>query len=64
MSTVGYGDQSPVHKYEKLFIIFVMLLSCGLFGWSINSIGGIIDELTKRKIIFDRGVTQLIKNLD
>lgn len=64
MSTVGYGDQSPVHRYEKLFIIFVMLLSCGLFGWSINSIGGIIDELTKRTIIFDRGVTQLIKNLD
>ena len=64
MSTVGYGDQSPVHRYEKIFIIFVMIMSCGLFGFSINSIGGIIDELTKRKIIFDRGVKQLIKNLD
>ena len=57
MSTVGYGDQSPVHVYEKIFIIFIMLISCGLYGFSINSIGGIIEELTKRKKDFDRGVT-------
>jgi len=57
MSTVGYGDYTPVNIYEKMFIIFIMLISCGFFGFIVNSIGSIIEELTKTKKDFDKGVT-------
>ncbi len=41
MITVGYGDICPVTSYEKLYTIIVTLLSCGMFGYSMNTIGAI-----------------------
>ena len=37
--TVGYGDIVPYTIYEKLFVMIMSLLTCGVFGYSINSIG-------------------------
>jgi len=52
MITVGYGDITPVNTQERLFVIFVMLISCGIFAYSLNSIGRILEELSKRDSIF------------
>jgi hypothetical protein len=41
MVTVGYGDISPKNKYEKIYTIIVTLISSGIFGYSMNTIGSI-----------------------
>ena len=48
MITVGYGDITPLTVTEKLYVIFVTLIACGVFAYSINSIGFIIQDMTKR----------------
>ena len=39
MITVGYGDISPINPSEKIYTIFMTLLSCGTFAYAINCIG-------------------------
>jgi hypothetical protein len=41
MITVGFGDTVPCNIYEKLYVMVMMLISCGVFGYSINMIGSI-----------------------
>lgn len=38
MITIGYGDIFPVTVSERIFGIFVMVLSSGLFGYIMNCI--------------------------
>ena len=42
MATVGFGDVTPKNNYEFIICIFNMLVSCGVFAHSINTIGVII----------------------
>ena len=37
-STVGYGDFSPVHPIEQIFVIIYMILNVVLMAWVIGSI--------------------------
>lgn len=58
MITVGYGDISPVNNVEKIFGILLLFISCGVFAFSLNSIGSIIQKFDKenkkfRKFISD-----------
>lgn len=39
--TVGYGDIIPVTTVERIFVIIVTLLICGIFGYCISNIGNI-----------------------
>ncbi len=39
MTTIGYGDIIPKNKYERIYIIFCALFSCGMFAYTLNSIG-------------------------
>ena len=41
MITVGYGDIHPFTSYEKLYVIIMTLISCGVFAYSVNTIGNI-----------------------
>lgn len=41
MSTIGYGDISPVTVTEKIFGILVTLVACGVFAFAVNMIGTI-----------------------
>lgn len=39
MVTVGYGDITPKNNLELLFANITMFLACGVFAYSVNSIG-------------------------
>lgn len=42
MITLGYGDIVPVTTLEKMYVISVTFISCGVFAYSVNTIGSII----------------------
>lgn len=44
MATVGYGDLIAVTNNEKIFIIIGMIISCGMFSYSIGAIGTIVNK--------------------
>ena len=44
MTTVGYGDIHPVNEQEKLFGIFSMIFACGVFAYTVGSIGNFIQN--------------------
>ena len=48
MSTIGYGDSFPVSTNEKIFVIFMSLVACGVFGYVITTISSILAEVSKR----------------
>lgn len=47
MTTIGYGDIVPTNVIETIVSIFSMIIACGVFGYTINSIGSIFLELKK-----------------
>lgn len=42
MNTVGYGDITPITASERIYASIMIVISCGIFGYSINTIGEII----------------------
>lgn len=56
MVTVGYGDVTPKTIEEVFLSILTMLFSCGVFGYSVNQIGGLLNEMS-------RSEKDLVKNL-
>ncbi|EAR83914.2 cation channel family protein (macronuclear) [Tetrahymena thermophila SB210] len=63
MITVGYGDVVPQNTWERLFCIIVMLISCGVFGYGINQIGRILEELSKKDAIFRDNISLITSYL-
>ncbi|CAD8075620.1 unnamed protein product [Paramecium sonneborni] len=62
--TVGYGDIVPQTSIERLFVIIVAMVLCGVFGYIISTIGEIIKTLEERKALLKRSmkkVNQYIK---
>lgn len=49
MITVGYGDIAPKTNVEKIYTIFMTVLSCGQFAYTINVIGTIFQELAQKQ---------------
>jgi len=45
MITVGYGDITPKSTITKIFVIFVMIISSGVFGYVMNKIATIFQEM-------------------
>ena len=50
MITIGYGDITPKNVYEISFNIVIQFLSCLLYGYAINQIWMIIQELNSKRI--------------
>jgi len=44
MTSVGYGDITPANHYETLYCTIAMIINCGVFAYSFNLIGVIINE--------------------
>ena len=47
MSAVGYGEIVPVTKDEKLVVMAMMIASCGMFAYTVNSIGNIVSKFNQ-----------------
>lgn len=47
--TVGYGDITPVNDEERLFVIFNVLVTCIIFGYSVNKIGTIFNSMSENQ---------------
>lgn len=45
MVTVGYGDIVASNDLEKGIAIMIMLIGSGVFAYSLNSIGDIMNEI-------------------
>lgn len=48
--TVGYGDIYPVTTAERIFVIIVTLIICGVFGYCISNIGNIFKQMADKKM--------------
>ena len=66
MATVGYGDIVPSNSREKILAIFTILSACCMFGYSLNTIGQIVqdfskteDEIKKNMYIFKNKLIQI-----
>jgi len=44
MTTVGYGDISPISASELWFGLLCMVMACGVFAYIIGSLSTIIDN--------------------
>lgn len=44
MATVGYGDIHPRTTYERIYAMLAMLISSGVFSYTINAIGNIVSR--------------------
>jgi len=45
MLTVGYGDITPMNTLERAINIILMLVGCGVFAYSMNKIGMLVQSL-------------------
>ena len=48
MTTIGYGDISAQSDLEKCALSFAAFFSCGIFGYTINSIGSLQTKQNKQ----------------
>jgi hypothetical protein len=44
MAGVGYGEILPITKNERLYAMIYMIISSGIFAYTVNSIGNIVSE--------------------
>lgn len=49
MTTVGYGDISPSNPTERLLGIFLLLIACGGFAFTMNSIGFALQKISEKQ---------------
>lgn len=49
MTTVGYGDITPISNIEKAYIVFITLVSSIIFAYSVNTIGSILHEFRQEQ---------------
>lgn len=54
MTTVGYGDITPTNEYEAGLLIIGMMIATALFSYTYNSIGNIIEEISKDEIEYKK----------
>ncbi|CAD8208172.1 unnamed protein product [Paramecium octaurelia] len=50
--TIGYGDIVPQTDLERIYVIIMAMVICGLFGYTISSIGNILKQLTEKEELF------------
>lgn len=49
MATVGFGDIVPQTPIEIIVCIVLVLFACGVFGFSVNTINGILEDFFKNE---------------
>ncbi|CAD8207933.1 unnamed protein product [Paramecium octaurelia] len=61
MVTVGYGDITPQNYIEMILCVIIMFLSCGVYAYSLNTIGQIISILNHESDRLERSFKTLNK---
>lgn len=64
MNTVGYGDYTPQNDVERVFCIIFIYIACGVFAYTLNTIGNIIQEISKNKSHFLQNVMIINEFMD
>jgi hypothetical protein len=65
--TIGFGDIAPITDAERVFVIIVALIICGVFGYTISSIGEIFRNIQERRQHFKtqmKYINQYLKSKD
>jgi len=57
--TVGYGDVTPQNPLERLFACFFILIGCFAFGYCINCIGTIFQEMSQEHNNFIESIAEI-----
>ena len=52
MITVGYGDITPFSTIEIAYNLFQMIISSGMFAYTLNKFGNILQEMFKKDVEF------------
>lgn len=45
MSTIGYGDISAQTVSERIYMIFSIFVSCGIYAYSLNIVTSLFYEI-------------------
>ena len=61
MVTVGYGDITPTNDYEMIVANITMFVACGVFAFSVNSIGIVLQNINEGGLKF-KHTLNLINN--
>ncbi|CAD8091549.1 unnamed protein product [Paramecium primaurelia] len=61
--TVGYGDIVPVTTVERIFVIVVTLLICGVFGYCLSNIGNIFKQISDKKAIYKQRIREINQHI-
>ncbi|KAL4477829.1 hypothetical protein ABPG73_019127 [Tetrahymena malaccensis] len=64
MITVGYGDITPISIYEKAYVIGMALISCGVFAYSVNTVGNIFSKLREKNVSYQKEQFELMNYMD
>ncbi|CAD8183738.1 unnamed protein product [Paramecium octaurelia] len=59
MITVGYGDLSPQTPLERFFGVFFLLIACGVFSFTMNTIGNTMQQLSQKKDQYQRRIAEI-----
>ena len=52
MSAVGYGDICPISRNERTYAMAAMIMACGIFAYTVNSIGNIVSRYNQIQSIY------------
>ena len=63
MTTIGYGDITPVNIRERTLMIVIALFSCCIFGYAIGNIGEIFGSISKKSNQYRLDINGLKKYL-
>ncbi|CAD8114518.1 unnamed protein product [Paramecium sonneborni] len=61
--TVGYGDIVPVTTVERIFVITVTLLICGVFGYCLSNIGNIFKQISDKKGVYKQRIREINQHI-
>ncbi|KRX07308.1 Cyclic nucleotide-binding protein [Pseudocohnilembus persalinus] len=63
MSTVGYGDISPVSTPEKIFTIITTIFSSGIFAYILNVVTQIFQNIDQKQNVFKKNKNDILMYL-
>jgi voltage-gated potassium channel len=63
MTTVGFGEIHPLNKYEKIFTIFLILISIVVYAYSVTALSEYLVNGKLLQLLKLRKVQQKIQNL-